>query len=176
MEEGFSIDPGIISSMNCIPSGRFVMTAAHGGNRAGVLVDWVQQCAKEPPMVIVAIEKGQKLIPMIRDSKGFALCQIPENDCFLEKMFKDSGDGSEDDPFISIQVRQGRSGSPIVERALCYLDCEVVRHLDIESNYELYVGLIHEGSLLGGDSTQSSNGRSKKNRTDRSGGSKGTAA
>ena len=34
-------------------------------------------------------------------------------------------------------------GAPIVTRATAWFDCEVVRHLDMETNFELYVGVVH---------------------------------
>ena len=29
-----------------------------------------------------------------------------------------------------------------------FLDCELVRHVDLESDHRLYVGLVHSGALF----------------------------
>jgi hypothetical protein len=34
-----------------------------------------------------------------------------------------------------------------VTRAVAWFDCEVVRHLDMETNYELYIGVVHAAGL-----------------------------
>jgi flavin reductase (DIM6/NTAB) family NADH-FMN oxidoreductase RutF len=40
------------------------------------------------------------------------------------------------------------SGAPVVERAMTYLDCEIVRHVELESDFRIYVGQVHAGALL----------------------------
>ena len=50
-----------------IPGGLFVLTSHAEGQRGAVLVKWVQQCSDSPLMVMVAIEKGQTVEPLIRD-------------------------------------------------------------------------------------------------------------
>ncbi len=86
---------GQASTMNWvvsqIPSGLFILTTACDGLRQGVLAMWVQRCAIEPPMVMVAIPKGQPVEPLILDSRGFALCQISVNDRFLLRKFAPDG-------------------------------------------------------------------------------------
>ena len=64
---------GISDLLDQIPSGVFLLTGAFGDMRGGALVRWVQQVASQPPMLVIAIEKGQPLSPIIRDSRGFAL-------------------------------------------------------------------------------------------------------
>jgi flavin reductase (DIM6/NTAB) family NADH-FMN oxidoreductase RutF len=130
-----------------IPRGQFILTAAFDGARSGVLVGWVQQCATEPPMVMTAIATGLPVIPLIRDSRSFALCQISADDRLLGRKFARVPDHGED-PFVSLATGTAPSGSPIVQRALTWIDCELVRHVDLESDHGLYVGLVRAGGLL----------------------------
>ena len=76
----------IQQAMAGLPKARYVMTSAHGDVRKGIYVEWVQQCAENPPMVVIAIRKGQPLSPLIRDSKRFALCQLPDSNNVLESL------------------------------------------------------------------------------------------
>ena len=130
-----------------IPSGLFLLTSGYDGNRSGVLVNWVQQCAVNPPMVIVAMAKGLPVEPLIRDSRAFALCQIAEDDRLLLRKFAHPPNAS-DDPFETLPMTEAPSGSPIVKRAVAYLDCELVRHIDLETDHALYVGQVHQGGVL----------------------------
>lgn len=134
-------------AINLIPSGVFVLTAAHEHSRSGVLVRWVQQCSVVPPMVMVALPLGQAIEPLIRDSRSFALCQIGSDDRFTERKFATPASPGED-PLVAMVRYSAPSGSPIIERAVSYLDCELIRHIDIEADYGLYVGLVRHGEVL----------------------------
>ena len=130
-----------------IPSGIFLLTSGYDGKRSGVLVHWVQQCSTNPPMVIVAMAKGLPVEPLIRDSRAFALCQIAEDDRLLLRKFAQPPNAG-DDPFETLPTIEGPSGSPIVKRAVAYLDCELVRHIDLETDHALYVGKVQQGGVL----------------------------
>lgn len=132
-----------------IPSGQFILTAAYDGVRSGVLTRWVQPCAVNPPLVMVAVSQGLAILPIIRDSRAFALCQIRADDRLLQRSFHKPPDRG-DDPFITLPARilERRTGSPIIDRALSYLDCEVVRTVDLDADHRLYVGRIVESGLL----------------------------
>lgn len=141
----------IAATLQRIPSGLFILTAAHGGTRSGILTKWVQPCSADPPHVMVAIARGTPIEPLIRDSRTFALCQISEGDRLLQRCFAELHDRAED-PFISLPSHDAPSGSPVIDRALCYLDCELVRHVVLDADYRVYVGQIHHGGVLDAES------------------------
>ncbi|UCD73769.1 MAG: flavin reductase [Phycisphaerales bacterium] len=140
-------DSDLISAFDQIPCGLFLLTSAHEGLRSGVLARWVQQCSLNPPLVMVALPKGSPVEPLIRDSHSFALCQISDGDRFLTRKFSIMPDRSED-PFDTLSTFPAPSGSPVVRRAMSYLDCEVVRHVELESDCRLYVGEVRDGRQL----------------------------
>lgn len=143
------MDLELTRAIGQIPRGRFILTAAYNDTRTGVLVDWVQQCAEHPVMIVAAVATGLPVVPLIRDSHGFALCQIAVDDRLLEKKFA-SPPAHDDDPFDTLATTIAPSGSPILRRALSFLDCEVVRHIDLETDYGLYVGRVRAGGILNG--------------------------
>lgn len=119
----------------------FVMTAAFEDDRSAILVEWVQQCAQQPPMICVAVHKGRPIEPIIRDSRAFALCEIPEDDLFLERMLRRACE-HDDDVLESIPHETLRTGSPCITRGGRVFDCEVMRHIDFEADYELYIAQV----------------------------------
>lgn len=137
-----------------IPAGVYVLTAAYESERTGTLVKWVQQCSSNPPMVMVAMPKGQPIVPLIRDSRSFALCRIANDDCYLLRKFGSPLDRSED-PFVTLRTLRCVTGSPIIHRAISFLDCEVVRHLDFDTDHRLYVAQVRGAGEL-------SNGRASR--------------
>jgi flavin reductase (DIM6/NTAB) family NADH-FMN oxidoreductase RutF len=134
-----------------IPCGMFILTARFEESASGVLVSWVQRCSIAPPMVMVAIRKGQTVEPLIRDSRAFALCQISADDRYLQRKFaalEAITEGPVEDPFVTLATRCAVTGSPIIERAMSYLDCELVRNIELDCDHRLYVGLVHCGGVL----------------------------
>jgi flavin reductase (DIM6/NTAB) family NADH-FMN oxidoreductase RutF len=93
-------------------------------------------------MILVAMEKGHPLSPLIRDSRTFALSLLDPNERLLQRVFGPDRRIGED-PFLTYPHKVGMLGAPIVTRATAWFDCEVVRHLDMETNFELYVGVVH---------------------------------
>lgn len=124
----------------------FLMTSAHQRARAGVLVRYVRRCADEPVLVSVAVRKGCRLESIVRDSHHFAVCVIDPTDRLVLKLFEEAasrkGEARRGDPFDTLPHAALATGSPIPARALAALDCEIVRHLDIEADHELYVGRV----------------------------------
>ena len=123
-----------------IPSSIYLMTAAHGRVSSGVLVSLVQQVAFEPPMVMVALAKGRFIVPVLHNAHCFALNEVAADDRVLLRRFSQRVD--DEDPLASYRLADSVTGAPVLERAVSYLDCELIRHVDIESDHDVYVGLI----------------------------------
>jgi flavin reductase (DIM6/NTAB) family NADH-FMN oxidoreductase RutF len=153
-EEGAQVSMGIhslpevLGALRHLPAGSYVLTAAFEGKRAGMLVHWVQPCADEPLLLCAAVRKGHRVEPLIRDSHAFAVCRIDPDDKLVSRKF--SGGFTRDeagDAFDSIGFETLSTGSPVIRRCICALDCEVVRHIDLEADHELYVGHVVAGRV-----------------------------
>lgn len=130
-------------ALSLLPSGLFLLTAANEGKRAGVFLASVQVCADEPAMLCIAMRKGHWIEPMIRDCHCFGVCIVDPADKLLCRKFGDVLKPREPgDPFDCFAVEKLVTGAPIVRRCLAGIDCEVVRHLDIEADHELYIGRV----------------------------------
>ena len=123
-----------------IPGGLFILTATCEGRSGAALVKWVQLCSQNPPMVMVALPKGLPLELMIHGSQTFALCQISADDRYLIRKFSNLPDQYEDG-LVAVQSI-APSGSPIVHGAMTCLDCQIVRHVELDSDYRIYVGQV----------------------------------
>ncbi len=137
-----------LDALACVPTGLYVMSSAFEGKRNGVLVRWVQQCASEPPLIGVALLKGHAIDPILRDSRRFGLSLIDANDKLVLRQFTEPRRASED-PFDCLPVETLVTGSPLIRRSIAALDCEVVRHFDLEADHELFVGQILAGRVYG---------------------------
>lgn len=124
---------GLLPTMTC------ALTSAFEQRRGGVLVRRAMQCADEPVCIAVAVPTGHRIATLIRDSHTFALCLLDRSNRLLMRKF----DGREDgDPFDTIETVRLVSTSPIPVRAMAAIDCEVVRHYDLEADHEIYIGQV----------------------------------
>lgn len=142
-------DPALAEALEAlavIPSARFLLVSQSGDRMRGCVVRWVQKCGSSPPMVMIALPKGDAISPVIRDRRMFGLGLIAEDDGLLPRRF---GEGtSEADPFLGLPLATTTLDLPIPERCGVRIECEMVRHLDIDSDCELYVGVVKQGSVV----------------------------
>ena len=123
-------------------TGPLVLTAAWGGRRGAMQVLSAQPCSIEPPMVCVAARSGHWIQPLIRDSHVFGLSSLGSSDRVLRRRLTEGGAGRAWDLLECAPLERLVSPAPVLAHAQLVLDCEVVRHLDIESDHSLYVGRV----------------------------------
>ncbi|MGD9691524.1 MAG: flavin reductase [Phycisphaerales bacterium] len=156
-------DPDVVrDALARTPEAAYIMTSAYELARAGVVVRWVQRAAEEPLLVSVALRKGHPIEMLIRDSHCFALCRVPEDDPALLRRFEAEG-SSPINIFDTLDVETLVTGAPCLKRASLIIDCEVHRHLDIDADHEIYVGLVREAKVCGARAP--SNGAAKPPRS-----------
>ena len=130
-----------------VPSGVYVLTAAHAGKATAMLASWVQQAAFEPPAVSVAIAKGRPIAELIRASSVFALSIIAKDDTTLMKKYA-RGVKDDEDPFAGVHARPGALGAPILTDALAFLECRLQSTFDFGGDHEIYVAEVVAGQML----------------------------
>lgn len=142
-------DALIARALSAFPDGTYLMTSGFEGDRAGVLVHSVLPASMDPPMIVVAARKGHAIDPIIRDARCFAVGLVRPDDKLIRKRFRFAdtaasarAESNNSDVFDPFPDRTLATGAPILERCPVWLDCEIARHIDLESDYELFVGLI----------------------------------
>ncbi len=142
-----------------ITRGRYLMTAHHADSRAGVLVDSAMWLMTEPLLIGVSMRKGHEIDPLIRDSRSFALGFVDEGDRFIARRFGKRLNGTDSaiyveglDPFDTLPCTTIQTGSPVLTQCSTWLDCEVLRRVDLENAYEFFVGsvvgIMHNGQSI----------------------------
>ena len=142
---------GIADALARIPQGLYVLTAEHEEQRTGIIVSWVQQASFKPPMISVAVGKGRQIMPLISESRSFTLCQIPKGDKIMLRKFA-AGPDLKDDPFLGMELLTcPQAQAPVLAAALAYMACEVVCHMDIEGDHDLFIGQVRHAAYLSGE-------------------------
>jgi flavin reductase (DIM6/NTAB) family NADH-FMN oxidoreductase RutF len=140
-------DDAIRAALRLIPTATFVLTAAYEDRRGGMRVRWVQQVCDAPPMVVVAVEKGRPIMPLISESRQFGLCQIAEGDRLLLRKFRDRDEVDlSQDPFLGADLVAGvLPHVPLLRGCVAHLECELACHLDTEGDHDLFIGHVRGG-------------------------------
>jgi flavin reductase (DIM6/NTAB) family NADH-FMN oxidoreductase RutF len=136
----------VASALGAIPSGLFILTAAHEDRRLGALVGWVQQVCFEPAMVSIAIQKGTPIMPLISESRQFGLCHLSADDRMLLRKFTQQNDPGED-PFLGMPLAKPTlTKLPIIASCRAYVECSLNCHMDVEGDHDIFVGqVVHAG-------------------------------
>jgi flavin reductase (DIM6/NTAB) family NADH-FMN oxidoreductase RutF len=93
-------------------------------------------------MVCVAVRRGHWIEPIIRDSHAFAVSKISRAERLLLRKFAETARPRDGDPFDCFPSMRLVTGAPVIIRSPLAIDCEVVRHFDLEADHELYIGLV----------------------------------
>lgn len=126
-----------------IPSGCFVLTAAHNGKSTGILASWVQQASFDPPIVTVAVKHGRHIRPLIEGSGHFVLNTIGEES---NPMFKHFAKGFEpgQDAFSGLETRAMPAGI-VLDQCIGHMACKLVGHIDA-GDHRVFLGQIIAGA------------------------------
>lgn len=145
--EFLPIAPDLLASVTpLLPAGRYLLTTSLEGYSDAHVIAGVHQVSDSPPLLLVAMPKGLPLSPMIRDARHFAVGVLPMDTCTLSRMFESPAPAGVD-RFLGLPCVQLPRGIRMPSRVRGWFACEMVRHLDIGGDHEIYIGLVHEAAL-----------------------------
>lgn len=141
-------DPTTVDAASTLlPSGRFLLTTTLEGFSDAHIISNVSRISTTPPLLLVGMEKGLSLSPMIRDSRRFAIGVLPQEPCALSRMFGTPATGASD-RFLGLPCLTLHGGLRMPSRVRGWFACEMVRHLDVGGDREVYIGLVYAASLV----------------------------
>ncbi len=137
---------GVREATDLLSVGTFLITSHFEGRRAGVRARAVMVAANEPLLIGVTVRCGHWIEPLIRDSRRFGVCRI-DDPCsptmtLLLRRCAEPARPRDGDIFDTVPTITAVGGAPLLARSSLAFDCEVVRHLDLEADHELYVGRV----------------------------------
>jgi flavin reductase (DIM6/NTAB) family NADH-FMN oxidoreductase RutF len=130
-----------------IPSGLFILSARREETEAGILVSWVQQCAFDPPLVSVAIQRGRAIHDWLTEGSAFTLNILDESQTDMIAHFG-RGFLRGTAAFDGLQVDRTDSSAPVLSEALAFLECRVVSRCST-GDHELLIAEVQAGRVLG---------------------------
>ncbi len=130
-------------------TGVVLVTAIDGDEPVGMACNSFSSVSLEPPLVLFCAAKSSSTWPRIETSGKWAANILDEDGEEVCRLFAQKGA----DRFARIAYTPGRTGSPILEDALAFVDCETVDKHDA-GDHVIVVGRVielgyqHEGKPL----------------------------
>jgi len=128
-----------------IPYGLYILGLREGDRFHGMVGSWVSQCSFEPPLLMLGIKKGSYSHGMMEHNPFFSInFPAKEQKKLVERFFRPYE--VKDNKFGEIPFRLGKTGVPILEDTLGYLECRV-RQIVTGGDHDIIIGEIVESGL-----------------------------
>ena len=125
-----------------MPSGLYVVGSRAGDRRNGMTLNWGTQVSFEPKLLAIGVEREAFTHELISEGRVFSLCVIDREDrAIVRKFTKPVEVDAEAHTLNGFPFHDGRTGAPILDQAVAYLDCEVRQDLPL-GDTTLFIGEI----------------------------------
>src|SRR5579875_79606 len=124
-----------------MPSGLYLLGTAAGGRRNLMTHNLVMQVATSPKLLAVAVRKDALTNKLLAEGRAFSLSFLRREDRALVRVFTKPADGSEEGKLSGVPVRTGSTGVPVLAQAVAWLECTLVRDLDV-GDHTLFLGEV----------------------------------
>ena len=127
--------------------GIYVLTSAYREHINGMIASWVSQISYEPPLIVVAVHPNRYSHHLIEKGGVFALHVLSNSQADFVVRFKGPDAKTK---FSGLDWTTGKTGCPILEDCIAYLECELKFHYR-PGNHSLFIGKVLDagGSVAG---------------------------
>ena len=136
------------------PSGLYVIGSRAGDTSNAMTANWVSQVSFEPKLVAVSIEVGALTHRLVDEGGVFVVNLIDREDRAIVRKFTkpvevdDAATTLNEFPF-----HHGRTGAPILDQAIGYVECEVRHRLPLGGS-TLFVGEVIDAAFQKAEDTE----------------------
>ncbi len=133
--------------------GMYAATAQYNGESNAFLANWLTQCSFDPPMLMIAIEKDARTLPLIRSSGFFAVHVLASGQREFAGMLGRSSRTVPDKLKYARWYPSPITQSPILQDALGYVECRVTGEMPAGDSVIVAAEIIDAQILAEGDLT-----------------------
>lgn len=128
------------SILRKIPYGLYVIGVKDGESHHAFTGSWFSQCSMKPPRVMLGVRHGTHSLEMLKHGKAFSVNWLSkEHKKVLEQFFKPTP--ASGNRFGELTYRILKTGTPILDDALAFLECEVV-HIHEAGDHCIVIGEV----------------------------------
>lgn len=131
--------------MRRFPTGVTVLTVRDGAQIHGMTANSFTSVSLNPTLVLVCIKKENTTHGFVSRAKHFALNILSEHHVELAKRFAHQI-AQPPDPFADIKHHREKTGAPIFDDSVAFLDCRVVAAHDA-GDHTIFIGEVERGGF-----------------------------
>jgi len=137
-----------------IPNALALVGSKAGDQRNAMTTTWVTQLSMDPVLIGVGVETGAVTHRLITEGGSFTvnLWDSADTKVFVKFSKPATDDGA---ALNGRPVRAAKTGSPVFEEALAWMDCEVRHTLDL-GTHTLFVGEVVDAAIRDGEARPAS--------------------
>ena len=121
-----------------------ITTKDADGKPFGLTANAFSSLSLDPPLILICVDKKVDCYACFEQSKVFVVNFLHEEQEHLSKQFATKGI----EKFAGLEVRYGRSGAPILEGAIGYIECKLA-HIYEGGDHTIYVGEVLHAAASG---------------------------
>lgn len=145
-------DDAIKEVLNRIPYGFYGLTSRRDNEVNAMVFNWFSQVSFTPRLVTIGLAKKAYSYGLINESGKFAINVFNKEDQESLTQFSKARAKNPEKMENAVFSPGPETGCPILDGAAAYLECKVVRMIDIGGDHDLLVGeVINAGVLKPGD-------------------------
>ena len=129
---------GWIKTLGKMTYGIYVLTTYHKEAVNGMIASWVSQISYYPLLIMAAVHPNRYSHRLIEKSGCFALHVIDRQQADFLSRFKGPDPKAK---FSSVQWERGKTGCPILNECMAYLECHVKARYT-PGNHTLFLGEV----------------------------------
>lgn len=138
-------DAGFRQALSHFASGVTVVTTEHEGKPYGMTVASFASLSLRPPLVLICIAKEAKSHDAIVAAGAFGVSILGGNQADLSGRFA----AKIDDKFEGVPVRRGSLGVPLIDGAICTIECSVHEQFP-SGDHTIFVGEVQDARTIDG--------------------------
>jgi flavin reductase (DIM6/NTAB) family NADH-FMN oxidoreductase RutF len=134
------------TALRKIPHGVYVVGVQQDGQLNAFTATWLTQVSFTPPLVAVGIRKSSHSLEMIRQGRVFSVNLLGKDQKGLAEHFVKPA-AVMGEKLKDMRHRPGKTGAPILEDAIAYVECEVREIANEHGDHALVIGEVVEAGV-----------------------------
>ena len=133
-----SLDAELEKALGRISSGLYIITAKKGEVSSAMVASWVNQASFQPLGLTIAVARDRAIESLMQVGDRFVLNVLEEGNYqgLMKHFLKRFPPGA--DRFADVKTQPAQNGSPILQEALAYMECQVASRLELSDHWMVY--------------------------------------
>ena len=116
------------------------------GALSGVTINAVTSLSLDPPLYLVCLDNGSNTLPLVRESRAFALHFLAKDQTELSRLFA----SKQPEKFAGVDHAIGETGSPVIDGVLAVAEC-VVSSVNVIGDHSVVIGEVRATRVSEGE-------------------------